>query len=332
METWFYEDYIGSIDNIEQQSIDNHLLRQEFVKNTLTDINDKHIEFLGVIEYEHGDCDECEIVECEPTRVSLLGSQHYHDFTDTQNQFTRNTFIGDKISEIKRLIDELENLKSLISNDGVIKNPRHQELNDRIDSLINELSYQLNEDDKNEIILQFETITEFKRDWFLSHYDELITEISERERQNQNDKTTIGKQVEDLESLKSFIDDDGVVDVDLFNEKIDEFIETFSQEIKVIEERERVERERQRQLELQRQRQQQNTRSSGSSGSSSSSSGSGSTGTTSGTGDTGSSGDSGGTGIFCRANLGGCGYFGPSASAYVCPSCGMRWRYELSGG
>jgi hypothetical protein len=296
MEDWFYNYYLSAIGIVETKAVYNLVSRNDFLEDVLADIDSAHIGFLAAVESVVADSDT------EPTRISLIASQQYNDFLVSMAQFDSDSFISDRVSDAETLITDLENIKLQITLDGVITDMvRLQEFENRINSLIDELYLQLDDNDTVSTSNQFITVSEFMLSWLMSHYGDIFNEISKREKANQNDSDTVNQQIADLAELKTLLVEDGAIGFTL-NAQIDELIVELNADLEAINER--LEAERRARETAERTRRQQ---------SGGGSTGGGSTG--------GGASDGGGTSGGGSTGGGGTPELEPTVRDSPCPSC-----------
>jgi hypothetical protein len=240
MQNWFYNNYVETISSIHLKSDDNLAELELFVDENLSIVDDFHHRFLAFVN-------KIDIENEQENRVALEISRLYFEVVNSKNQFERNEFIEERIENAETYSIELSVLKTLIANEILKDVNQIQELENKINIVFDELILIIENDDKNHIIIEYEKLIENILNWFLEFYQQVINEITERELANEDDKETIGKQIEDLENVKLFMTEDkvvGVVEMDRFNETIDEFIEEYNVKLEEIAERERLEEER----------------------------------------------------------------------------------------
>jgi len=241
MTNTFYDTYITMIGDVAELAATNLLERQQYIFNKLADIDSLYERFnaveVDVVLFNNDEEDEN--TYCGRTeRVAI-----FRELSAFRMRFINDTFINNNINNVKSYIEDLESIKTLIETDSVITDPaKLRELNNKIDELIELYKLELLIDDYDNTLLRSDTAIDDKKAWFFSHYNTLIEEISERERENDNDKVTINKQIDDFELLKEILQNEGMLDEDNENALmaiINEFLEDYIEYIERIEEAER---------------------------------------------------------------------------------------------
>ena len=296
---WFRNNYVETLSSIETLTTENLTERETYVDEKLQEINlyqeqfsllvsllniedeeeeneEEITEFICInndcVDCENGDCEECVCNLLDVNRVSYKISLLNNEVQNSKHEFEQCVIISEKVEISQNHHSELSTLLSSLHNEISVDVDTNNEIENKITLISNNLETQINDDDKVNILSEYDKILEEMYNWLLNYYQEKIDEISERERQNQNDKDTIGQQVVDLEYLKIWMVQDGVIsqqEIDGFVSQIDELLEEYQTELDEIEERERLERERRERERRERERRQNQGGSGGSSGGSS---------------------------------------------------------------
>lgn len=231
MENRFFEHYLSEITEVGFLTMENQIDAENFINQTLSDIDELQNEFLNVTSTSDN----------EELNISHYASSTYKDFVLYEAQFQNSTFINDTIlSEVERLSAETEVIVDRIISDGIIGYEKSQNLQDEVDAIDEELLIQLSADYNETVLNEFSKVHDIMLNWFDSYYEEVINEITNREKANQNDLETVRQQIVDLESVKTMIEEDNVIEVSTFN--IDDSINVLNADIQEIEDRLEAER------------------------------------------------------------------------------------------
>jgi len=245
---WFYNSYVDKINKIEKEADGCIDEIEQHISGFSAEV-DRISEKFGSDNEEPPEEPTDEPAD-EPTDEAnertneerTLKAGLFSELYETQALFAEDEFIKSKIEALDELIVDLTEVKTLISEENVIDSNKAAALNEKIDSLIELYSgadveatveaenvmYRLNSE------LSSQTV------WFEEHYTLLIDEISSVEKEDEYDKDTVSTQIEELELVKQFIEDDGVVSDDFTqskNEVIDQLIEEYEAELVLIDER-----------------------------------------------------------------------------------------------
>jgi spore germination cell wall hydrolase CwlJ-like protein len=248
MRDWFYDEYNEKINNVTTVADINSNERHQYILDINMEIDDLYDSFDITESNGAGRAD----------RVIL-----FRKLSENRTTFTDSSFVSDKLDNTYAYINTLHRVRALIISDGVLADTaRQQVLFDMIDSLVAAYSEDLSTEDSEDVLVKFDFVIDTTREWFLNHYVGLIGTASELERDDENDKNTISKQIEDLESVKFFIEADKVINGATalsLTTLVDELIVEYEEELAEIIERERLEAERlAREAAARARRQQQN--------------------------------------------------------------------------
>jgi len=168
--------------------------------------------------------------------------EHYTELDNMYLLFVEDEFNSLRIDTIDAQFQVLTEIISLIEDENIVEGERLVALHGIYDSFIEEYSdvNQVATIEANYIINRFASELFYQIIWFEEHYSLLIDVVANMEREDEYDEATVNNQIEELELVKQFIEDDGVVGIDfqlLTNENIDLLIEEYQVELVAIEER-----------------------------------------------------------------------------------------------
>jgi len=260
---WFYEDYISMISEIAQVAAVDINEALQYLLDISEEIDTLSGDFFNEdIPVEESQVEES-VVEESPVEESideeLLGedidsadidsfserlykAEIYAELNSVYEMFTDDDFIPGKLAANEMRINELTAVINLVEEENIIDSERVAGLYDMINSLIEgfadaDQTAALETDNTR---YRFETELSLQRIWFEEHYFLLADEISNMARVDEYDDVTVKSQIEELELIKLFVEDDGLVSFDFIlqiNEHIEQLIEVYQTELAAIEER-----------------------------------------------------------------------------------------------
>ncbi|MDR2600438.1 MAG: CAP domain-containing protein [Oscillospiraceae bacterium] len=234
-ENWFYNHYVELITDVEQQATDITVNWEDYYNKIASDISEINSQFQDIISNDNED------EEIELTQVIL---EIYNNLIITMKLFLENGFTDDKITDVDNIIENIKDIDSLITQDSIIIDQRLQELSNKSIAIIDNLSLQLQNEDRNNVINQFETLIADIYSWLLNYYLELLNEIANIELLNERE--TLENKIADLENIKITVENIGILDendMQEFFDRVDELLEEYNSELEEIIERERLVRQ-----------------------------------------------------------------------------------------
>ncbi|MDR2600683.1 MAG: hypothetical protein LBC73_10480 [Oscillospiraceae bacterium] len=229
-ENWFYSHYMEFITDVEQQTADIITNWEDYYNKIASDISEINHQFQDIISNDDDD---------EELTLAIL--EIYNNLITTMKSFLENGFTDDKITDVDSIIENIKNIDGLITQDGIIIDQRLQELSNKSLAIIDNLRLQLQNDDRNNVINQFETLIADIYSWLLNYYLELLNEIANIELLNERE--TLENKIADLENIKITVENIGILDendIQEFFDRVDELLEGYNNELEEIIERERL--------------------------------------------------------------------------------------------
>jgi len=245
---WFFINYLTMVDDVIEVASGNIGEIKSYLSDLSADIDELTEMFYSVgnkpeeepeEEQEEEPADEPDEKQ-EDNRLYKL--EFFTALIDLYLTFIEDDFISLKLDENEEQMEELTDIISLIEGEGIIDSERITVLDGKINSFIETYSDtdQIIADEVTAILYKFDTELLSQEIWFENHYLQLIGEITDMEREDEFDEETVKNQIEKLELVKLFIEDDGVVGPDfllLVYEQIDRLIEEYEEELIQIAER-----------------------------------------------------------------------------------------------
>jgi len=227
---WFFYNYLSMVEEITEDVTVNNDEIQQYLSDVFADIN-KYSDFFETT----GD---------KQTVDRAHRAELFADLYDKHVVFIYDDFISLRFDENEARVEELAGLKSLINDENIIDTERSAVLYGMIDSFIEQYKEAdftaAAQHEINNILNKFDSELSLQIEWFEEHYSSRIDEIADTDRKDEYDEATVSNQIGELERIKQFIGDDGVVGTEYLlvkNEQIDQLLEEYESELASIMER-----------------------------------------------------------------------------------------------
>ena len=230
-----YNRYSEKVSNIETAALDIFNERQQFILNTILDIEELLESFNTVETPLYSIFSTDNNAPCGRAERFDIYEQLYEmsiDFSINNNFDSFYDAIYDLVEELKYFFDEITSDSTLTESDNIMV------LCGIIEELIEIYSEKINTDDYSEVLDIFDTILSDMSNWFYEYYLIALDEILDREFRNDKIKG-MEQQIADIEVLKTIIASDTALSsqmlVSLYN-SLDSSSEDLSKELQILKE------------------------------------------------------------------------------------------------
>jgi len=225
---WFFDNYLDMVDEIAEAAAGN----TDEIQQYLTDISEEIDKLIEAFDSDDFDPDE----------ERSYRAELFVELSNILEMFMDDDFIALRIDENEVQLHELTEVIVLIAEESIINIERITVIYGMISSLFDEYidTDQTATIKAHNVLGRIEAELALQRIWFEDYYVWLIDEIVDMEVEDEYDDETVKSQIEGLEQIRQFIEDDGVVSLDflqLKSEQIERLIEYYESDLEIITER-----------------------------------------------------------------------------------------------
>ena len=260
----FFDMYLNMIDEIAEAVTGNNFEIEQYLLKLSTDIqkindsfnhdNDPFVDTdIDITDDPDSDIDidddfdpdndfDDDTVHIDSINDKSSKAELYAELYSLYSAFIDDDFIQLRVDANEEKFKELTEVKTLITDEGIIGTEKISFLSDIINTFV-----ELYADTDNTVAGEVNSIKNMidmelslQRLWFEEHYTLLIDETENTDREDEYDDVTVINQIEELDAIIQIIEDDGVIRDDsllLISDRINQLIEEYENELVLIEER-----------------------------------------------------------------------------------------------